>query len=81
MSLKLGIFLFKFWGGLHHGFLSIYVTILYEQAVIAVTGSSGGRIYDLQGIKYNGNNLSTAPSTDIFIDYNPPNTVMRQKEI
>lgn len=33
---------------------------------------TSGRVYGLQGIKYSGNILATAPSTDLFIDYNPP---------
>ncbi|MBD8083901.1 hypothetical protein [Chryseobacterium caseinilyticum] len=33
---------------------------------------SPGRVYGIQGIKYPGNTVATAPSTDLFIDYNPP---------
>lgn len=33
---------------------------------------SPGRVYGLQGIKYAGNTLTSAPSSDLFVDYNPP---------
>jgi hypothetical protein len=35
-------------------------------------GVTTGRVYGLQGIKYTGNTLVGASSTDLFIDYNPP---------
>jgi hypothetical protein len=35
-------------------------------------GVTTGRVYGLQGIKYTGNTLAGASSTDLFIDYNPP---------
>lgn len=39
---------------------------------LEVKGLMAGRVYGLQGIKYTGNTLLGAPSTDLFIDYNPP---------